>query len=124
MSAQFIQQFQYHFYKGNYQMAVQSLQDAIQNGNRTGEVYFNLGRSYDSSGDLKSAIKSYGIAVGYSPNEPIYWLHYGYALEKSGQQDEAAAILAQASCLTDDLDYLVDAYERLQKFRTKYSLKS
>ena len=105
-------------------MAVESLKNAIQQGIRTGEVYFNLGRSYDSVGDLQNAVKSYGIAVGYSPNEPIYWLHYGYALQQTGEQEEAITILQQASSLTTSSESLVEAYDRLQKFRSHFLSKT
>jgi len=117
-----IQQFHYYYMKGEYKTASSKLQTAIDGGERTGENYFNLGKSCYQDGDFQNAAKNYGIAAGYSPNEPIYWLYYGHALQKIGQDEEAKTVLTQASTLSNDLDELVRVYESIEQFRRKYSV--
>ncbi len=119
-----IQQFHYHYMKGEYRQASSKLQIAVDEGQRSGENYFNLGKCYYQVGDFQNAAKNYGIAAGYSPNEPIYWLYYGHALQKIGQVEEAKTVLSQASTLSDNLEELLEAYESIEQFRKKYCIYS
>lgn len=100
--SELIRHFERLYLTKQYKKAANTLSQAIKKGAKTGGNYFKLGMAYYLTGDFKNAVTSYGVAVGYSPNKPDYWIYYGEALKQINRNKEAQSVIAYAQSICDD----------------------
>lgn len=79
--------------------SIKTLEQAVAKGKGNGTIYFNLGMAYKGLGNVQKAVRYFGLAVGYCPNEPYYWLYYGVCLYKVRQFNNAKMAMQQANAV-------------------------
>ncbi|WP_217705744.1 aspartyl/asparaginyl beta-hydroxylase domain-containing protein [Peristeroidobacter soli] len=83
--------------RGQFERAQQLLESAIESnpGNASSRHY--LGRVHDASGNTEGAVAAHGAALRLAPGMFIIRLHYAIALERAGQNEQAAIQYFRAS---------------------------
>ena len=70
---------QKNYKEGKYSQAAQGFEKLLQNGDRNGALYYNLGNSYFKMGMLGKAILSYRLAELYTPRDEDLNANLNYA---------------------------------------------
>ena len=80
---------------GNYQAAIEGLEQIAQSGVRSGGLYYNLGNAYLKHGELGPAILWYERAVTLIPNDPDlrFNLDYARSLTKDAVEETSISLV-------------------------------
>ncbi|MGB1205416.1 MAG: tetratricopeptide repeat protein [Chitinophagales bacterium] len=97
LSQDLLAQFDYFYVRKDYQEAAEKLEQTLRRGRRNADIYFNLAKCYEKMNKLQKATRYYGLAVGYAPNQSMYWQHYATSLKNVGNFEEASGILEYIS---------------------------
>ncbi len=76
--------------------AQQALERAAQASPRHALARHYLARVYDAQGNVDAALKMHRAAVALDPSQHVTRLHYGVALERAGNRDQAVIQYARA----------------------------
>lgn len=104
MYQELIQQFEYYYIHQDYLKAIEKLHLAIEAGAVNGTNYFYLGLMYEKTRQLEAASKYFGIAVGHSPNEPLFWFYYGEALKTINQIEDGIAAIEYGKLINSQFE--------------------
>ncbi|MDX1778881.1 MAG: hypothetical protein R3339_08360, partial [Thermodesulfobacteriota bacterium] len=77
--AAFFMEAQKNYKEGKYSQAAGGFEKLLQNGDRNGALYYNLGNSYFKMGMLGKAILSYRLAELYTPRDEDLNANLNYA---------------------------------------------
>lgn len=81
---------------GNFPLAIERLQRAIELGASLPDTYLMLGRALKAQGDTPGAIDSYRLAIKVAPGNSVVHISLGLALKEQGQLSAAAAAYREA----------------------------
>jgi len=95
---------------GNYKLALQYVDDALQR-NRNYSVAWNLkGRLLDRTGDHRSAYNAHIRAVTLLPEDPKYWIDLSINLTALGKLKDAKAVLLDRALPLDPGNWVANAH--------------
>lgn len=83
--------------RGQLPRAQQLLESAIESNREHALSHHYLGRVHDASGNVAAAIAAHGAALKLAPGMFVARLHYATALERAGQDEQAAIQYFRAS---------------------------
>jgi len=83
--------------RGQLPRAQQLLESAIESDPSHALSHHYLGRVHDAAGNVDGAVSAHGAAIGLAPGMFVVRLHYARALERAGQQEQAALQYFRAS---------------------------
>ena len=85
--------------RGQYQSAINTLNNALNDDRKNSRVWFQLGMAYLQRTDNKNALKSFDKAIQYNGNNAQYFLYRGITLYKLNDFDKALSVLGQTLSL-------------------------
>jgi len=71
-----------YYQEGKYDEAIEDYQKIIDQGQESGNLYYNLGNSYFKKGELGLAVLSYERARSFIPNDSDLKSNYDYTLQR------------------------------------------
>lgn len=83
--------------RGQLPRAQQLLESAVESNPNHALSRHYLGRVHDASGNVDGAVSAHGTAIELAPGMFIIRLHYAVALERAGQNEQAALQYFRAS---------------------------
>jgi tetratricopeptide (TPR) repeat protein len=84
---------QRNYKEGKYSQAAQGFEKLLQNGDRNGTLYYNLGNSYFKMGMLGKAILSYRLAKLYTPRDEDLNTNLSYARQLTKDKIETKQLV-------------------------------
>jgi tetratricopeptide (TPR) repeat protein len=106
--------------KGDFDKAINDLNEAFQLNPRDPTAYASLAQIYDMKGDSEKALRSLTKAIEVAPKDPTGYVYRGLFYSKRGKYDEALADLNEALRLAPEnaqaLMHRAIAYSRHGEF--------
>ena len=104
-----------HRRQGKLQAAIEEYNKALARAPEFALAYHNRGVAYEAQGDYRRALADYDRAIELSPRAVEPHLGRGAAYERVGEFDAAADEYELVLTLTDDIELLRHARQRLQQ---------
>jgi tetratricopeptide (TPR) repeat protein/MinD-like ATPase involved in chromosome partitioning or flagellar assembly len=99
----YMEEYKELYVAGKYENALVILQKALELGNKGGEVYFEMGKTYQRMKNMDLAIKAHRKALAIEPNNYGAWYNLGNAYLNQEQLD--AAIQAYQEAITGKAEF-------------------
>jgi tetratricopeptide (TPR) repeat protein len=104
-----------HYKQGNYQDAIEALEDALKGDDKDPAIYSLMASSYRASNNLPQASKMIQQALALEKENPIYHFNYANILQDLGHREDAIQEYKKVLLIDPSIEAAREEIEKLEK---------